>query len=203
MKIYSDYSGQRARQIMADLLAVGAIWLVVKIAGDLGDRINAFKSWGVQMADAGAGFRSTMADIGATLGDVPLIGGGISAPFGAAASAGAQLEQAGLDQQIAVGDLARSVAVSAAVLPLLAIALLWLVPRVRFMVRAARVSSLVRNPQAIDLLALRAIVSKDPAEVMAAVSDPAQAWRSQDRTAMRALAALELRGSGVMLRADT
>jgi hypothetical protein len=71
------------------------------------------------------------------------------------------------------------------------------------MVRAARVSSLVRNPQAIDLLALRAIVSKDPAEVMAAVSDPAQAWRSQDRTAMRALAALELRGSGVMLRADT
>lgn len=203
MKIYSDYSGHRTRQIVADLLAVGAIWLVVKIARDIGDRINAFKAWGVQMEDAGAGFRSTMADIGATLGDVPLIGGGISAPFGAAASAGAQLEQAGFDQQLAVGDLARSVAVSVAVLPLLAIALLWLAPRVRFIVRAGRASRLARNPQAIDLLALRAIVSRDPAEVMAAVSDPAQAWRSQDRTAMRALAALELRGSGVMLRADT
>ncbi len=97
----------------------------------------------------------------------------------------------------------RTSASGVAVLPLLAIALMWFVPRVRFAIRARRTATLARNPEAIDLLALRAIVAGDPAEVIAAVPDPAQAWRNQDATALRALAALELRRSGVMLRADT
>lgn len=203
MRIYSDYAGHRARQILADILAVAGIWFVVKIARDLGDSINGFKQFGVQMAEAGVGFESTMSDIGSTLTGVPLIGDGISAPFAAAAAAGALLEEAGLEQQMAVGELATTVALSVSVLPLLAITLIWLVPRVRFAIGAHRTSKLARSPQALDLLALRAIVSKDPALVLAAVSDPAEAWRTQDRDAIRALAAVELRGTGVMLRADT
>lgn len=199
MKIYADYPAHRARQIAADASAVIAIWAVVTFARWLGDQINALKSFGVRMQDAGDGFEGTMADVGERLADVPLVGDGISAPFDAAASAGAELSQAGVDQQAAVGELAVNVAVGVSILPIAAILLIWLVPRLRFAWRAARTERLLRHDGALDLLALRALIAGDPLTVLAAVERPAQAWREHDKGAIRALAALELRSTGVAI----
>lgn len=200
MKIYSDYPVQRARQVIADACALAAIWFTIAAARALGDRINAFKALGVRMEDAGAGFRTTMTDIGQSLADVPLVGDGISAPFSAAANAGGQLQSAGAEQQAAVGELAVNVAVTVAVLPLAAILLVWLVPRLRFAWRAARTKRLLRHEGALDLLALRALLTGDPLRVLTAVDHPAQAWREHDKGAIRTLAALELRSSGVAIK---
>ncbi len=197
MKLYSDYPVHRIRQVTADVCAVVAIWFIVAAARALGDRINAFKQLGVRMEDSGAGFRSTMTDIGDSLSGVPLIGDGISKPFAAAAKAGADLQSAGIEQQSAVGDLAINVAVSVALLPLTAIALLWLVPRVRFAWRAARARKLLGQPGAIELLALRAMLTVDPATILRTIDEPAAAWRAGNPAAMRALASLELRSTGV------
>jgi len=199
MKLYSDYPVHRIRQIVADIIAFASIWCVVAAARALGDRINAFKALGVRMEDAGAGFRQTMTDIGDSLSNVPLVGDGIGKPFDAAAKAGAELQSAGVEQQSAVGDLAVTVAVSVAILPLVAIALLWLVPRLRFGWRAARTRRLLAQDGAIELLALRALLTVNPSTILRTIEQPAAAWRAGDPTSMRALAALQLRSTGVAL----
>ena len=61
-------------------------------------------------------------------------------------------------------------------------------------IRSARISDL-------DLFALRAL-ARQPMHVLAKVSDdPAGAWRARDREVVTALAALELRDSGLSLPA--
>jgi len=197
MKLYSDYTDHRTRQIVADLVALASIWFVIASARALGDRINSFKAFGVRMEEAGAGFRQTMTEIGDSLSGVPLVGDGIGKPFEAAASAGAELQSAGIEGQAAVGDLAVAVAVNVAILPLMAIALLWFVPRLRFVRRAARTRQLLAQDGAIELLALRALLTADASTVLRTVDSPADAWRQADPLVMRSLANLELRSTGV------
>ena len=199
MKLYADYSSHRARQILADICGVLAIWAVVASARWLGDQINGIKVFGRRMEDAGGGFERTMKDVGGTLSDVPLVGDGISAPFDAAAAAGRELAQAGIDQQASVGELAINVAIGVSIMPIAAILLVWLVPRIRFVVKAARTRRLIGTEGALDLLALRALLTQDPLLLLAAVESPADAWRDRDKGAIRALAALELRSTGVSI----
>lgn len=199
MKLYADYPSHRVRQILADASAVVALWAVVACARWLGDQINGLKVFGRRMEDAGGGFERTMKDVGGTLSDVPLVGDGMSAPFDAAASAGRALAQAGVDQQASVGELAVNLAIGASILPLAAILVMWLVPRIRFVVRAARTRRLIGTEGALDLLALRALLTQDPLLLLAAVESPADAWRDRDKGAIRTLAALELRSTGIAI----
>lgn len=200
MKIYSDYAGHRSRQITVDVLAVAAIaawaWLgytIYRLVMNLAD-------FGVQMEEAGQGFKSTMTEISSTLGGVPLIGGGIRAPFDAASDAGANLEAAGVAQQTAVQQLATGLGLGIAVLPILTILVFWLVPRIRFARRAGVAKRLLDSSASIDLLALRALANQKLAVLAAVDADVAGAWRRNDPGVLRSLANLELRSSGVRLR---
>lgn len=201
MKIYSDYAGHRSRQILVDLLALGAIgawaWLGYTIYG----LVMNLQSFGIQMEEAGSGFKDTMIDISDTLSGVWLIGEGIKAPFDAASDAGSSLEQAGLDQQAAVQQLATGLGVGIAVLPILTILVFWLVPRIRFARRAGVAKQLVKSGASVDLLALRALANQKLAAIASVHPDPAGAWRRNDPAVVAALANLELRSSGVRLKA--
>jgi len=199
MKLYSDFAAQRSRQVVVDLVAVAFIaawiWLGVLVYS----LVIGLMDFGKQMEEAGAGFRGTMTDVGDRLGGVPLIGGGIRSPFDSASSAGATLEAAGASQQVAVQNLATGLGVGTAVLPVLAILVVWLVPRIRFVRRASQAKRLVSAGVGLDLLALRAL-SNQRLPVLAAIdADPAGAWRRGDAAVLRSLAALELRASGVRL----
>lgn len=199
MKLYSDYRGRRTRQIIADLAALVGItawiWLGVSIYG----LVMNLRDFGVQMADAGAGFRQTMTEVSGSLSEVPLIGSGIRAPFDGASDAGAALESAGLAQQVAVQQLATGLGVGIAVLPVLTILLLWLIPRLRFAHRASTTKALISSGASVDLLALRAL-SRQKIQALATVdADPAGAWRRGDPAVIRALASLETRSSGIRL----
>lgn len=200
MKIYSDYAGHRSRQVLVDVLALVAIgawsWLgytVYTLVMNLAD-------FGVQMEDAGQGFKDTMAEVSGTLGDIPLIGGGVRGPFDAASDAGANLEAAGQAQQTAVQQLATGLGVGIAVLPILTILIFWLVPRIRFAHRAGVAKQLIKSGASIDLMALRALTNQKLGAIAAVDPDPAGAWRRNDPTVINALANLELRSSGVKLR---
>lgn len=200
MKLYSDFAPRRTRQIVADLFALIAmaawVWLGVVVY----QLIENLAIFGRQMEDAGAGFKKTMTEVGTTLGGVPVIGGGIRAPFDDASGAGAVLESAGQSQQIAVNQLATVLGIGIAALPILTILLLWLLPRIRFARRAGRAQAIVNTGGGIDLLALRALATQKVSALTRVDAEPMAAWRRGDETVMRRLAQLELRSSGVRLR---
>jgi len=200
MKIYSDYAGHRSRQILVDVLSLAAIAAWAWLGYTIYALVMNLADFGVQMEEAGEGFKDTMIEVGNNLGDVPLIGGGIRAPFDAASDAGASLESAGQAQQDAVQQLATGLGVGIAVLPILTILIFWLVPRIRFARRAGVAKQLVKSGASVDLLALRALANQKLAAIAAVAPDPAGAWRRNEPAVIAALANLELRSSGVKLR---
>ena len=200
MKFYSDYPARRTRQIITDVLALVAISAWVWLGAAVYRLVMNLSDFGVQMEQSGAGFRLTMTDISDNLSGVPLIGGGIRAPFDGASDAGKALEQAGQAQQIAVQQLATGLGIGIAVVPVLTILILWLVPRLRFARKAGTAKALSTHPASVDLLALRALSTRTLASISKIDPDAAAAWRRGDETVIRALAGLELKSSGVRLQ---
>lgn len=199
MKLYSDFAGRRTRQIIADLVALGAIGLWIWFGTTIFTLINNLAVFGVQMEDAGAGFAQAMDEVGDTLGGIPLIGPGIRVPFDGASAAGGTLEAAGRAQQEAVLQLALTLGIGTAALPVLMILLIWLVPRIRFIRRAGRAKAVAAAPAGMDLLALRALTTQKLSAITQIDSDALGAWRRGDTEVVARLAQLELRSSGVRL----
>jgi hypothetical protein len=138
-----------------------------------------------------------MSDIGDRLAGVPLIGGGISAPFASASDAGGTLADAGASWQRGVETLATLVGWTVAALVLLVVLLGWIRPRLVGAVRRAAVARLAADGGSLDLLALRALVSRPAKAVVAVDPEAVAAWRRGDAAVIRRLAAVELRASGV------
>ncbi|MEP6479916.1 MAG: hypothetical protein ABJB03_11025 [Rhodoglobus sp.] len=200
MKLYSDFAARRTRQISTDILALVAIGAWVWLGITIYTLVENLAAFGVQMEQAGAGFKETMTEVGQTLGGVPVIGGGIRVPFDGASSAGQALEDAGQSQQDAVHTLALGLGIGIAVLPVIMILLLWLIPRIRFIRKAGRAKAIVNTGAGIDLLALRALATQKISALSKVDPDAMAAWRRGDEPVMKALAQLELRSSGVRLR---
>lgn len=200
MKIYSDYAAHRSRQIVVDVLAVGAIAAWAWLGFTIYTLVMNLADFGVQMEEAGAGFKETMLDISDKLADIWVIGAGIKAPFDAASDAGAGLEQAGQAQQVAVQQLATGLGLGIAVLPILTILVFWLVPRIRFARRAGIAKKLLSSSASLDLLALRALANQKLGTLARIDADVAGAWRRNEPAVVRSLANLELRSSGVRLQ---
>lgn len=200
MKLYSDFAPHRTRQLVADAIAiffiVGWVWFGTTIYG----LVSELATFGEQMEDAGAGFQSTMIEVGDNLGDIPLIGSGIRGPFDGASGAGGALAAAGQGQQELTQQLAVTLGFGVALLPILMILVLWLVPRIRFALRAGRAKALVREGASLDLLALRALTNQKLGTLAKVDTDAMGAWRRGDDVVMRKLAALELQASGVRVR---
>ena len=200
MRLYSDFADHRARQITADVIALTLIALWIWLGVTVFTLIESLADFGVQMEQAGAGFRETMTEVGENLGGVPVIGGGIRVPFDGASQAGGALEAAGQSQQDAVLQLAVVLGVGIAALPILMILALWLIPRVRFVRKSSRARQLVVSGAGIDLLALRALANQKLATLARVDPDAMAAWRRGDDRVLRELASLELKSSGVRLK---
>jgi len=199
MKLYSDFPARRTRQILGDVFSLGLIGLWIGLGVFVYNLIMDLAAFGVQMEDAGSQFRETMTEVSSTLGDVPLIGSGIRAPFDGASDAGAALESAGVQQQVAVQQLATGLGIGIAVLPVLTILVIWLVPRIRFALKASATKAQVKTGANLDLLALRALSNQKMSSLTAIDSDALAAWRRGDERVVKALAQLELRSSGVRI----
>ena len=199
MKLYSDFAGRRTAQIFADLIGIGLIVLTIWGAVLIHAAIMVLDEVGKSLKGAGDGFQKTMSDAGDTLGGVPLIGGGIRAPFDAASGAGGLLAQAGQAQQNLVDTAALVIAIASAVVPILVILFFWLRPRLRFARRATRAYRVWRLADGVQLLALRSLIDGDAKELHAVAERPVESWRHGEVTVVRALAALELREAGVRL----
>jgi hypothetical protein len=203
MKLYSDYPARRTRQIATDVAAIVALAASVWLGTTIFDLVIDLRSFGVDMEEAGSGFRSTMSDVSDTLEDVPLIGEGVTVPLNGASEAGASLESAGQAQQVAVERLALGLGIGIAAIPIAFLIVLWLIPRLRFARAAGTAKAIASSPESVDVLALRALTTQSIQSISKVHPDAAAAWRAGDTEVIRALASLELKATGVRLRSPS
>jgi predicted small secreted protein len=197
MSLYSDYSAARTRQIIADVVGLVMVIIVIAVASAVTAAIRTLGSFGRDLESAGSDFQNGLTDAADALGDVPLIGDGIRGPFDAAASAGAAVAEAGRGQQQFVEVVAVSTGWAVALVPLMLLALLWVMPRVRFARRSSALRRMIANGLSADTLAARAVAHAPLAQLVAVHPDPAAAWRANDPRLVRALAGIELRRAGI------
>lgn len=199
MKLYSDFGTRRVYQVLGDVAAVAVIVVGIVVAVAIHNAIAAFKGIGADVTRSGDDFSSTMTDIGSKLSGVPLIGGGISAPFATASDAGGTLADAGTNWQNGVEHLATLVGWTVAALVVLVVLVGWVRPRVVGAVRRAAIAKLASVSPSLDLLAFRALATRPAKAVTRLDEDVVAAWRRGDPEVIRRLAALELKASGVRL----
>jgi hypothetical protein len=198
MKLYADAPGRQTLQLVGDLLLVLWVMLWVKLAYVVRDATLALATPGEQIEEAGTGLAGRLRDAGSSVGDIPLVGDEVRAPFEGAGSAADQIAAAGAAQVEAVQTLAFWLGLTVGAVPILVVAAVYLPMRWRFVREATAGRRFVDTGSDLDLFALRAMAHQ-PLHRLARISgDPAGAWRQRDEDVVRALAALELRDVGLM-----
>ena len=199
MKLYADAPGHQARQVLGDLLLVLWIALWVRLSQVVRDATLALAAPGEQIEEAGTGLAGKLRDAGGTVGDLPLVGDQARAPFDGAGDAADRIAAAGAAQVEAVQTLAFWLSLAVGAIPILVVVAFYVPLRWRFIRTASAGRRFVDSGADLDLFALRAM-SNQPLHRLARISDdPVRAWRDGDPDVVRALAALELRDTGLGL----
>jgi hypothetical protein len=199
VKLYADTIGRRTWHLFGDLMVLGWVVFWVWFGTLIYQVTSALAVPGEKLEQAGDEMSTYLNDAGDAASDLPLLGDELRTPFDGAGSASAAVAQAGRDQQDAVMDLALVLGVAVAAAPILIALLIWLPIRIRFVRRATAAQHLIDAEADLDLFALRAL-ARQPMHVLGRISDdPAGAWRRRDPAVVHALAAVELRKSGLRL----
>ena len=201
-KLYAEVPRYRNRQVLQDLalLAWGYLW--ARVGMHVHDLVMRLAGPGETVERAGVGLSGTLADISSKVGDIPLVGGSLQAPFAAAGEAGAALQRAGVAQQEVVQDLAQWLGVLLAVIPISYVAYRYLPDRWRWIREASAASTLRIDAEDLHLFALRAIARQPLYELQRVAADPAAALAHGDYEALASLelGSLGLKASGTRLR---
>jgi hypothetical protein len=199
MKIYADAPARRSAQMLGDVLLVVWVYLWVSTALVVRDATLSLAAPGRQLSDAGTGLADRLRDAGRTVGGLPLVGDDARGPFDGAGGAAEQIAAAGQAQVEAVQSLAFWLGLAVGAIPVLVAVGVYLPLRWRFVREATAGRRFVDSTTDLDLFALRAL-ARQPLHRLARISDdPAGAWRRRDPEAVRRLAALELRESGLVV----
>ncbi|MBA3278661.1 MAG: hypothetical protein H0U22_08080 [Geodermatophilaceae bacterium] len=194
MRLYAQTPLHRVRQQLGDLtlLAWCVAWIL--IASFLHGLVSALAGPGRLLEDAGRGLTDSMNEVSAVVGDVPVAGDALQAPFDLVGGVGDGLREAGQTQQDVVATLAFWLALVIAVLPIGWAAFRWLPTRVRWIREAAAARRMIYD---VELFALRALIHRPLRELASVGPAPAAALRSGDSTQILALAQLELAALGL------
>lgn len=184
-------------QLFSDVVVVGwtAIWVFVGTA--VHSAVATIADFGYQVESGANGVAGNLDSAGQSAEDVPLIGGALGGPLTAAGDAAREIAGAGQTLGVTAGWLAWLLALAVAAPPILALMMPWLFLRVRFFRRKWTAVTLASTWAGEQLLALRALANRPLPKLAAVSTDPVGAWREQDPVAIRGLAALELRASGI------
>lgn len=202
MKLYSDLTGRRTAQVLADLVVL--LW--VSFWGYAGRRVHdailALHGPADGLRETGASLSQSMSDASAAVRGVPLVGDELTGPFDQAADAGTSMARLGSDLGVGIDRLSVMLGLVTALLPIVLVVGVWAVLRIRFVRRATAARRFVDAEADLDLFALRAM-SRQPMHRLARISDdPAGAWRRQESDVVRELALLELRTCGLRLSSE-
>ncbi|GAB08788.1 hypothetical protein GOARA_021_00250 [Gordonia araii NBRC 100433] len=197
MKLYADTPARRTRQILGDLWVL--VWSAISIwlATVVFDVTMKLAVPGRMIEGAGSTMGEKLRDAGNSADNVPMVGDKLAKPFEGAGGAADTLADAGRTQAEAVHTFAWWLAIAVAIVPIIMVLSLYIPLRLRFIRRASTHVRLRDTEAGIDLLALRAITTQ-PLTVLDDISDdPAGDWRRGHVPVIRALAAVELRDSGL------
>lgn len=200
MRLYADAPARRARQVAADLfvLAWAVAWIL--LGRWVFDLVLTLARPAVPLRSAGTGLSERMEDIAGRIGQVPLVGDQLDAPFTGAAAVGEDLVSAGDQLETSVRTVAWVVSLLTAGTPVLLVLLAWALLRLSWVRRAASLGHEVSDPRSQQLLALRALVRQHPRRLQQVHPDPVAAFRSGDPELLRRLADLELAQVGLRTR---
>ena len=194
---YATTPGRFLLQLLSDLVVAAwtALWVLVGIA--VHSAVRTIAQFGRQVEHGANGIGGNLASAGHGASKVPLIGDQLSKPLAAAGQAAHDIAGAGHDLDTTASWLAVLLALAVAAPPILAIAMPWLVLRLRFFLRKWTAVGLAATPAGEQLLALRALANRPLRRLAAVDRDPVGAWRREDAAAIRGLAAVELRAAGI------
>ena len=184
-------------QLISDLLAAAwiTVWVMVGLA--VHHAVATIASVGRQVNDSANGISDNLNSAGDSADRIPLVGDTVAKPLRAASEAALDLAGAGQNLDTTATWLAVLLAIAVAAPPIMAVGMPWLFLRIRFFRRKWTVIALAQTPAGEQLLALRALANRPLRRLTEVSDDPVGAWRRQDPTAVRGLAALELRSAGV------
>lgn len=194
---YATTPGRLLAQLTSD--AVVVVWTIVWVLVGLAvhSAVSSIAAVGRQLDDGATGVSDNLNSAGDSTDDVPLIGEALSKPLRAASRAALDIAGAGHSLDSTATWLAVVLGLAVAAPPILFVALPWLVLRIRFFRRKWTALTLAATPAGEQLLALRALANRPLAKLAAVSIDPVGAWRRDDAIAIRGLANLELRSSGI------
>ncbi|SDN68640.1 hypothetical protein [Geodermatophilus sp. DSM 45219] len=200
MPLYAPSPALRGRQLAADLGMVAWLVLWVVVARTVHGAVLALAEPGRAVEDLGASVAGSMSSAAEAAEDVPVVGDDLAGPFEALGSAAGSVGGAGQAAQDAVGTLATVLAVVLVVLPVGWALLRWLPWRLGW----ARAAVAARRLAAADpdVLAARALATAPLSRLAALPPGTADAWRSGDPAATRALASVELARLGLPTTGD-
>lgn len=191
--LYAETSRMRTLQVVGDLAVVGWIVLWLVLGAHLYDLVAVLAAPGEQLAGVGTELAAGADGVADVVGDAPLVGGGIAAPFSALGDAARGLADVGESTRDAARRLALWTSVLVALAAIVVVARPYLWWRWVWVRRASEAVRLRDHPGAIRLLALRAAVRRPVAELVGVSPDP---LRDVDERP-ELLAGLELRHLGL------
>ena len=194
---YATTPGRLLWQLLSDVVVIiwTTIWVLVGMA--VHSAVSIIADFGYQLESGANGVAGNLDSAGNSADDIPLIGDSLARPLSAAGDAAREIAGAGQNLGVTAGWLAWLLALAVAAPPILALMMPWLFLRVRFFRRKWTAVTLASTAAGEQLLALRALANRPLAKLAAVSADPVGAWREQDPIAIRGLAALELRASGI------
>ncbi|WP_370330375.1 hypothetical protein [Mycolicibacterium hippocampi] len=194
---YATTPGRLLWQLFSDVVMIiwTTIWVLVGMA--VHSAVSIIADFGYQLESGANGVAGNLDSAGNSADDIPLIGDSLARPLSAAGDAAREIAGAGQSLGVTAGWLAWLLALAVAAPPILALMMPWLFLRVRFFRRKWTAVTLASTVAGEQLLALRALANRPLAKLAAVSTDPVGAWRDQDPIAIRGLAALELRASGI------
>ena len=194
---YATTPGRLLAQLTSDSVVVvwTVVWVLVGLA--VHSAVTSIAAVGRQLDDGATGVSDNLNSAGDSTDDVPLVGEALSKPLRAASRAALDIAGAGHSLDTTATWLAVVLGLAVAAPPILFVGLPWLVLRIRFFRRKWTALTLAATPAGEQLLALRALANRPLAKLAAVSIDPVGAWRRDDAIAIRGLANLELRSSGI------
>lgn len=192
MVLYAETRARRLVQVLTDAAVVVGAWVSWQLSRATHDLVAALGTPGRRLAETGDRLRGGFEELADAIGSTPLVGGALRAPVGELADAAAGVAGVGAAQDTAAAALADWLGVLV-LLPAIAVIGVWAVLRLR-RARRVHIARDLRDRGAVDLLALRALVTEPLGALQAVTSDPLADWRAGRS---EALAALELRRHGL------
>jgi hypothetical protein len=172
-----------------------ALW--VRVGFWVRDLIDVLSRPADRVGDAGSRLDRDLTSLASAVGDIPLVGARIRAPVESMRTPAREMTRMSSDLATSIHHLATVVGVLVALIPIVLVVGTWLFLRVRFVRRARAAAAFIDADADLDLFALRAMANQPMHRLARITPDPAGAWRNRDPAVLRALAALELRDTGL------